>query len=51
MRKPETQLVNFNMDRATARRFLVRANELGLSRSEVLRAMIMDFLHETGHDD
>jgi hypothetical protein len=47
-------LVNFVMSRDEAARLLVRANEIGLSRSELLRRLISDFLgkpndtHTTG---
>lgn len=40
----DVQLVNFVMNRATARRFLVAANERGLSRSALLRQMVENFL-------
>jgi hypothetical protein len=52
-RSPGQQLITFYMDRATARRFLSVANELGWSRSALLRQMIADFLHAAGteHDD
>ena len=42
-RGPDQQLVTFYMDRAAARRFLAVANELGLSRSALLRRMIANF--------
>ena len=42
-RGPDQQLVTFYMDRSAARRFLVVANGLGLSRSELLRRMIANF--------
>ena len=47
MRNPDTQqLVNFDMDRATARRLLTVANERGQSRAAVLRELIDNYLNE-----
>jgi len=46
MRDQDTQLVNFDMPRATARRLLVVANEQGRSRAAVLRELIDTYLNE-----
>lgn len=44
MGKPGQVLVNFVMPQDEAARILARANALGLSRSELLRRLITDFL-------
>lgn len=51
MRKSDTQLVNFDMDRATARKLLTVANQRGQSRAAVLRELIDNYLEQDGDTD
>lgn len=47
MDRTEQQLVTFYMPRSDARRVLDAANEIGLSRSALIRQLLEDFLDTT----